>query len=321
MPSIDLSKIESMHPDVLLPPDPVYAEDYGWWVDVGKAEASMSRVAFVAICRNAVPFVGLTMKRVEDLGNNFREWKCFVYENDSTDGTKEFLQTLQPPFYVSTNTHDRPHLNSTKSSERTIALAEYRTKCQEWVRDNCRGYDYVIVFDTDPWGGWSNDGVLNSIGRMTAAAYKTAAAFASYSVCECSITGMIGPKFAQYDSWAARFNHWEEREMLWFHLWHPPVGSPPVKFSSAFGQLCVYRQQSYLLGEYEGSDCEHVGFHRSIASRGGGSLYLNPAQRVVSFWALRQDENPDSGLHRDVHSDVDGRGADPDNRGNSGNIG
>jgi hypothetical protein len=321
MPSINLSKIKSMHPDVILPPDPVYAEDYSEWVRYGKLEASRSRVAFVAICRNAVPFVGLTMSRVTELGNHFKEWKCFVYENDSTDGTKEFLQSLGPPFYVSINTHDRPHLNSTKSNERTMALAEYRTKCQEWVRDNCQDYDYVIVFDTDPWGGWSNDGVLNSIGHMSSAGYKNAAAFASYSVCECSISGMDGPQIAGYDSWAARFNHWEERHMLWFHLWHPPVGSQPVKFRSAFGQLCVYRHQSYLSGVYDGRDCEHVGFHRSIAAAGGGDLYLNPAQRVVSFWALRQDENSGDDLHCDVHSDVDGGGADSDNRGNSGNLG
>ena len=84
--------------------------------------------------------------------------------------------------------------------------------------------------------------------------------------------------------------------MVWFHLWHPPVGSPPVRFNSAFGQLAVYRAGHYMAGKYDGGDCEHVAFHKSL----GGDFFLNPSMRVVSFWDLSDEENRDRDLHGDV---------------------
>ena len=148
--------------------------------------------------------------------------------------------------------------------------------------------DYVIVFDTDPWGGWSVDGVANSIGHMNAD--DTLYGLASYSWCELSQGSF------HYDAFAARLNCWQRRDQNWFHLWHPAVGSEPVEFRSAFGQLAVYRGYRYLQGRYSGEDCEHVTFHRSIETAAGnmlGDYYagvshtrlaLNPSMRCVSFW-------------------------------------
>jgi len=104
--------------------------------------------------------------------------------------------------------------------------------------------------------------------------------------------------------------------MIWFHLWHPPVGSPPVRLNSAFGQMAVYRRASFLRGVYEGSDCEHVTFHRSM----GGDFYLNPSMRCVSFWTLK-DAPEDNSVHDDVHGDVDRRDADANHRPDPENLG
>ena len=74
------------------------------------------------------------------------------------------------------------------------------------------------------------------------------------------------------------------------------VGSPPVEFRSAFGQMAVYRASRFVQGTYRGDDCEHVCLHRSIevaASLDEGDYYkgpsytrlaLNPSMRCVSFW-------------------------------------
>jgi hypothetical protein len=322
MPAITFSEIARHQPDTLLPPDPDFEAEYGAAVSEGIAAASQKRVAMVAICRNAMPFVSMTLSRVIKTGAMFRDWKAFIYENDSVDGTKEFLaKAAQEESRISVLSVDNglPHLNYVKTPDRTVPLAEYRNACRDWCRDNASDFDYCIVFDTDPWGGWSVDGVATTIGYLESPEYAAAAGMGSYSWCEWGPPIWPRPMFCQYDAWACRWNWWEERHnMTWFHLWHPPVGSPPVKMNSCFGQLAVYRMGNYLAGQYRGGDCEHVHHWRTC----GGDCYLNPSQRVVSFWISDDDPQKQSdGLHSDLHADVACRDADPDHCRNAEDIG
>jgi hypothetical protein len=289
MATITLDEIERHHPDTLLPPDEEFADAYRADAEYGRKAAKERSVALVAICRSAMPWLPRTLELVEQTGAMFREWSAFIYENDSTDGTKEVLTqwTDGSQRHASINNNGRPHLNYTTAQVRTHALAEYRTACQMFVRNGDRP-DYVIVFDTDPWGGWSLDGVATSIAHMQLD--HSWFGLASYS------WGQWGQHAVHYDAFAARLNHWRQRDQQWFHHWHPAVGSDPVEFRSAFGQLAVYRSQRYLAGTYTGEDCEHVTFHRSIAEAASledGDYYhgpsytrfgLNPSMRCVSFW-------------------------------------
>jgi hypothetical protein len=278
---ITLDEVLAHSPFLLLPPDPEFAENYASQVRVGRAVAASSTVAFVAICRNAMPWLPMTLGLIEEAGAMFREWSAYIYENDSADDTRDVLggwadgQQRQ----ASLNINGRPHLNGTIEPVRTRALAEYRAECQRWVRQG-DPVDYVIVFDADPWGGFSVDGIANSLAWMHAD--PTWYAMASYSWCEMNVGGSPFP--AHYDAFAARLNHWQRRDQQWFHHWKPPVGSPPVEFRSAFGQLCLYREKPFIGGTYGGEDCEHVVFHRSIHERTGMRLGLNPSSRCVSFW-------------------------------------
>lgn len=321
MADISLHDIEKHHPDLLLPPDAEFATEYAYHELVGRAAAKSLKVAFVGICRNAMPFLPFTLEAVKKAGECFGDCKVFLYENDSTDETKDVL-SQSGISYVATD-NGRPHLNSTKHESRTVALAEYRNACRKWVDAHASSFDYVIVFDTDPWGGFSTGGIMNTIGLMESREHWETSAMASYSWCEWGPPVWSQPTVCQYDAWACRWTGWKERkDMLWFHLWHPPVGSPPVRMNSAFGQLAVYRTDSYLRGVYDGSDCEHVTFHKSM----GGDFYLNPSMRCVSFWILGGQGCPNGSregdnLHDDVLSDV-GRGdADPDHQPDAEDIG
>jgi hypothetical protein len=283
---ITIDEVRAHHPDVLLPPDPEFVREYEEAVQFGREMASTSSVAFVAICRNAMPWLTQTLALVEQTGAMFREWSAFVFENDSSDDTKEVLKAWSDGDRrkVSLNINHRPHLCHTTATERTIALAEYRTQCQHWVASR-EPVDYVVVFDTDPWGGWSVDGVATSVAHMVES-QGDAACMASYSWAQVAQPG--GSLAIHYDAFAARLNHWRQRDQQWFHLWHPPVGSPPVRFNSAFGQLALYEADAYLAMRYTGEDCEHVTAHRTMP----GQVFLNPSARCVSFWI------PNAGQHK-----------------------
>lgn len=281
MTTITPDEIVRHRADVLLPPDEEFAAAYASDVEYGKQRARDASVALVAICRNAMPWLPLTLPLVEETGKRFREWSAFIYENDSTDDTKDCLAAWHDGGQrrASLNLHNRPHLNYTTAPVRTHALAEYRTACQ-WAVRHGKPVDYVIVCDADPWGGWSVDGVMTSVAWLDR--LPTLYGLASYSWCETQ--QQFGPFQMHYDAFAARLNHWRQRDQQWFHHWHPAVGSGPVPFRSAFGQLAVYRGADYLAGKYSGEDCEHVCFHRSIWEATGRAMALNPSSRCVSFW-------------------------------------
>jgi len=283
MPTVTLADIQAHHPDIILPPDPEFANDYLRVVKSGKAAAAGKKVAFVAICRNAMPFLPFTLERVAQTGGLFSDFECFIFENDSSDSTKDCLRDAARDLgwlTVESQDNGRPHLNFTKEQSRTVALAEYRNKCRRWVAENCRDSDYTVVFDTDSWGGWSPDGVLNTIGHLEDPSFAAAVGMASYSWSIWGPPVWPQPTVCHYDAWACRWTGWKERDMLWFHLWHPPVGSRPIRMNSAFGQLAVYRTSRFVKGQYTGDDCEHVGLHKSLH----GEFYLNPSMRSVSFW-------------------------------------
>jgi hypothetical protein len=280
--TITADEIAAHRPDVLLPPDEEFAEEYAHAVRVGREIAAERSVSFVMICRNSQPWLRQTLALIEGAGSCFKSWSAFAMENDSADNTKEVLKEWcdHGQRCASLNMNYRPHLSHTMTQERTVALAEYRSDCQWWVR-NRDPVDYVAVLDSDSWGGFSVDGLMTSVAHIETEGWW---GLASYSWAEAQHGGRRLP--IHYDAWACRWTWWGQRSHHWFHAWLPPVGSRPVEMNSAFGQLALYRSDAYLRGRYSGETCEHVPFHRSIAEHPEtiGRFGLNPSSRCVSFW-------------------------------------
>lgn len=273
-------------PEILWPVDKDYEADYQAAVAAGRAAAAGQDACIVAIGRNAMPLLTNTLALVDEVQAGFRSCRMYVWENDSIDGTDATLDEFAATRPWATIEHGVLGGIDSRGfeKERTERLALCRNKCLEWVRREAADTTWTIVLDLDPEGGFSVDGVFNSIGRMAASA--NAGAMASYSLWVTA--GEDGDtRIAQYDSWAARLNWWNDRKHLtgmgWFSMLLPPVGSMPFPMNSAFGGLCVYRTPAFLSGGYSGEDCEHVPHHRRMADA-GWQLYLNPGCRYVAIW-------------------------------------
>ena len=292
-------------PSHLVEPLPEFREDYEAAVRMGRANLRWSSVAFVGLARNCAGPLAGNLERFTRLADLCGAWTLHVETNDNTDATAQVLDAFceghQQASYRD-QTLGRQQFSAEFAGPRTAALAEYRTACQQWVAEHAADTDYTVIIDWDAWGGWSHDGFLNGIGQLVA--IGGAFGMASVSLLEYPVMAMdeqrkptLTKGWVHYDCWALRgvgqpacyWDAYTNGVGGWAHQWLPPVGSPPVVVASAFGGLCVYRTDDYLMATYRGeTDCEHVSAHRSIAERTGRRLYINPSSRTIMRWMTEE---------------------------------
>jgi len=289
-------------PDYLIYPVEPFADDCTRLAEAGESILRDSSVVFVGLARNCGPHLRKNLVRLERLIESCGSWRLHIETNDNTDDTVEVLETFCGAHRRASfrdRTLGREQLTTEFAGRRTIALAEYRTACQELVRQHHSGSDFVVVLDFDAWGGWSHVGFNHGVGALaeTPDAYGMASvSLIQYPVMEQGEDKQprLVPGWVHYDAWAYRLNsYWDDYTAglgRWKHMHLPAVGSPPFAVCSAFGGMAIYDTFAYLRGHYDGEkDCEHVAFHRSITERTGQKLYLDPSMRMVMHW-LEQDD-------------------------------
>jgi hypothetical protein len=288
-------------PEHLVYPLEPFAADFQRHVEIGESELADASVVFVGLARNCDSWLADNLGRLQMLAAKCREWRLHIETNDNTDATDQVLMDFCREFHQATFSSqrlDRKQYTTEFAGRRTEALAEYRTACQTWVRENARHADYVVAIDFDSWGGWSHSGFMHGLGRLLMT--QDAAGMASVSLIEHPTLTMGEDKqptltkaWTHYDAWCLRLNSSFDDYTAglggWKHQWIPPVGSPPVPVVSAFGGMAIYDTYAYLKGTYHGSDCEHVPFHQTMAERTGLRLYLDPAMRTVMHWMEPSD--------------------------------
>lgn len=288
-----------INPESIWPVEEGYRPLYSRYCDFGQQVARRSKLAVLAIARNAMPHLPNTLALVEELADRFGSTVVYVYENDSVDDTAAVLDRFASKHSGATVEHETLGVADTRGFEpdRTARLANCRNRCLDWLAANAADSHYTLVLDLDPHGGFSPDGILNSLGWISeyaGSSWSSSAVggMASYSLfCHKNDDDTIG--IAQYDAWAMRLNFWEDRRnigggMKWAHFLMPPVGSPPIPMNSAFGGACLYRTRALLSARYSGvgvdgqPDCEHVALHKAMRSN-GYQMYLNPGSRYVAI--------------------------------------
>jgi hypothetical protein len=176
-----------------------------------------------------------------------------------------------------------------QDTERTNALAEYRNRLKDYVKQHLADYDFIIVSDMD-FVDFSDLGCYNSFGWL-ARHPDTIDAVAGNSFEYKNVTLANQKSLWNYDSWAFRYTWWNQlpvldsmtyNGMLWFGFFIMPVGSPIIPVNSAFGGMTIYKTNQFIQATYDGYDCEHVCFHYSLKQNiPSFQLVLNPSQIML----------------------------------------
>lgn len=272
----------------LLPPSKEFVDLYEQKIYSGIEYAKSIDLAIMCLARNIGNEIKLSLPFLLDLPH-FKSINIVVFENDSTDNTKEILKELNTKYsnlHIFIDNFNATYLPLSKSNERTTNLATYRNFCKNFVVNHLSHCQYTSVLDLDLID-ISIKGILNTFGWFAEDESLQAISGNSFQ-----LKNIFNPNYKNlwnYDSWAFRGNWWNDKQnedynydpMLWFGFWITPVGSPLLRVNSSFGGLCTYKTKWLKYAEYEGYDCEHVCFHKNLYKYTEFNLSLNPSQTIL----------------------------------------
>jgi hypothetical protein len=250
--------------------------EYRRRIELGRTRMARRRLVIAGLCRSVRHFLPRLAARVERLGAQFREYRVVLFENDSDDATLEFLLDWR-------RRDDRVHVLSERlghfrypqirAEDRAWRMAEYRNRYRRFVLEHFGDFDDLLVTDTDLAGGWSYEGLANTIGQ------DDWDFVGSYGLQRA--VGEHGGLF-QFDAWAFRAHgHPEPHANVEVNLMVLDRGEPMLPVLSCFGGMGVYRMEAMRSAEYGGPDIEHATLHTRMRQGGFDRLFLNPSQIVL----------------------------------------
>ncbi len=227
--------------------------------------ARRSTVVIGGLVRDNARILPTTLARIEYLSSFFHDANFAIFENDSKDRSADILLDWQPeyPKFIISKKLNRAKFESVKSVERIENMSYCRTELQKQIYaiNHNEPSDFVILLDMDIEGGFSYEGIFNSLSFNVDATASN------------SLFYKDNIRFF-YDSYALKTNTTMtdiEKQALIYHR-----GQNIIKVDSAFGGLCIYKMDKYLDGSYHTDDaehwCEHQGFSKNM------NIYINPSQ-------------------------------------------
>lgn len=253
-----------------------------------------SSIIICSIVRNAERGLKKNIPQINTLCGCFRDYRVFVYENDSKDDTKLLLDNWQrndpSRVFVSLNTTHATRtipspsevgdINPFYSRRRIEKMANLRNSYMDFIDVEGWKADYLMVVDLDV--AWIRvDNILSSFEKdnwdaVTAYGYSLSPKLKwryhdSYALTELGDennpqteykTKMLSEKYASMQ----QNNDW-------------------VRVFSAFGGLAIYRFECVKGLRYKAMDnddkrvevkCEHFSIYRQMADRGFDKVYINP---------------------------------------------
>jgi len=235
-------------------------------------EMKKYNIVFGATVRNVEPFIKKNLEYIDQCGKQFKNYKVIIYENDSSDNTRNILLENKKDNYTYI------FEDNIKEPLRTMRISNGRNKVLEKVKET--NYDYMIMIDLDD---------VNNSGKFIDS-IKTCFEYTGWDI----LTGNQSGNY--YDLWALRkkndmeFDCWkmvreskspDANNLYVWSKYKQYDSGQLLDVDSAFGGIAIYKLSSIpneckYVGKYDDGNelCEHVEFNRCI-KKNGGNIYIN----------------------------------------------
>lgn len=277
----------STFPEAFYPCHPDLVRHYNYITVLGRQKASEQSIIICGICRDVINNLKFNIARIEKIGELFREYKVILYENDSKDGTKKLLKDwgeANKNVFIISEDLGTQKFTSVASFERASLLAECRNKYLNFMNERFDS-DYVMMLDVDISGGWSYEGICNTVGHIDWDVVGSNGLLYGL-VDEHGNIVHSGDRAGRvfYDTYAfRRVSHPEPHSSEEINQLVYSRGEPFVKVSSCFGGMAIYKRDAVRDVVYRSEPpnkaaCEHAYFHFDMAKLGFDKIYINPSQ-------------------------------------------
>jgi|15BtaG_2_1085339.scaffolds.fasta_scaffold00003_68 hypothetical protein len=276
----------SKFPESLYQISPSNKESYVNRVLKGKKIMSESTCCICGLARDIQKTLPFTIARIERLGQMFKDYAVIVYENDSEDGTVFYLNrwaSENPRVFIESEVLNKPKHGSVDTHERTVDMAECRNKLlnialktDSFIQNNDHKFDYVFMLDMDLEGGYSYEGICNSIGWNDFDGIGSNGIF--YRIVEHEGKEVNQRLF--YDAWAfRRLGHDKPHAHEEINILRYERGEEPFEVISNHNGMTIYKADCLRIPglKYKAGDCDHVTLNKQLREH-GKKICLNPSQ-------------------------------------------
>lgn len=251
--------------------------------ELGRYKCLNSTVGIIGCARDIQEKLFRSIHQIERLGNLFLDYRIFIYESDSVDGTPDILRQWSennPKVFYKSEKLGLPRLYDLSRSRFEI-MAQIRNKTADFAQEHFSNFDFIIVLDMDLRGGFSQNGVLNSFGYsgwwdvITANGldlqaqyyYDMAVFYEKGDFSESCIEQRSGSNYASIKSGFQRPRY--------------DCGELPFAIGSGFGGLAIYKNSAFKESRYSAELCDHASFHKLLWEKGFNRIFVNPSMIVI----------------------------------------
>jgi hypothetical protein len=275
-------------------------DDYNNKVKNGYQTMKNKTLVIGGLCRNISGKVESLSKRIEQLGSFYKDYRCIIFENDSTDGTRNLLKNIckknnkiilmDCPEAIDCKLNEiGATYHGMNSEARMKKMAFYRNRVLDYIKENYNYFDCVGFMDFDIQGPINIDGVAHSFGS-----YNEWDSISAYGIHGCSLS--LGSQI-YYDTLAYKDidNNYNLSENILdvipitLSLGKYKIGDKSFKVKSGFCGLAFYKM--YVFNDsrninYIPKDskyiCEHIILHNNMIENGYDKIFINPNMVLLS---------------------------------------
>lgn len=262
-----------------------------------------SSIIICGIVRNCEYGLRRNIPVINKLCDMAKSYHVIMYENDSTDDTKQILREWEksrPNIHITVNDFNtktiptKSNVNRFFSRARIEKMAFYRNKYLEYIEQKKLTADFIIIIDIDV-DCFSLDGIIDSFEKYpqwdAVAAngyiYSPSAFFRkryndSYALVECGMEDIPQTEKSI-----------KNKQYKWAFM---KKGMPLLRVFSAFGGLAIYKFDAIKDCRYSAIDnddkrvevrCEHYSLYRQMKDKGFDKVFINPNMTIKYrpyFW-------------------------------------
>jgi hypothetical protein len=246
------------------------------------------RAVVVGCARDCERYLPAALQKCERIASVYGQVEFVFVENDSADKTKAMLKA----WLASGHQGRLIELDglAARNMMRTDRIAAARNAYLDEIRNSeLREFDHLVTLDMDAVNARAIDlEAFRAAVEFLDSAPETAGVFASATPVYYDIWALRQETWCPTDCWTEIEDRpwWMSKraagyKYIYARQFAIPCDAPPIRVSSAFGGLGVYKMTFALEGNYCGRHddgrmaCEHVAFNEAIGQK-GGVLYIFP---------------------------------------------